>query len=61
MADLDQFAIQRELLTVEEKLLECKSSFCNYLNDDTPEKREFDAALKKVRSLQSKMRRFFAE
>ena len=59
--ELDQFGIQRELLTVEQKLLQIRDSFMGYAaGDETEEVKVLDATVKKVRSLQAKMRRWFA-
>lgn len=61
MSATSEFDIQRELLTIEEKLVAVRQSFSNFAaSDETRELRDFDSAIKKVRGLQVKMRKWFA-
>jgi hypothetical protein len=59
MADLNQFEIQRELISIEERLTQVRDSLSNYLSD-AQEVKDTDAIIKKVQTLQTKVKRFFA-
>lgn len=62
MPRLDAFDIQRELLTVEQKLLQIRDSFIGYAagEETVPEVVYMDGTIKRVRQIQAKMRAWFA-
>lgn len=61
MAQMNQHDIQRGLITVEELLFQIRNAFVGYAGEENvPEVRDLDATMKKVRSLQTQMRKWFA-
>lgn len=57
----NQHDIQRGLITVEELLYKIRDSFIGYAGEENvPEVKEIDETMKQVRSLQEKMRIWFA-
>lgn len=56
-----EYDLQRDLLTIEELLVKTRSSFSDYAGSDADRHaKEFGQAIRKVRTLQAKMRRWFA-
>ena len=55
-----QYDLQRNLITVEELLQQCRSDFIDFAEQNAPPVAEFDRAIKQVSLLQEEMRKWFA-
>jgi hypothetical protein len=56
---MDQFEIQREMITVEQKLCDIRSALSNYWGDECPEVQELNRLDKRIRRLAAKIRKDF--
>lgn len=59
MSNINQFEIQREIITIEEKLHAIREGFLDYAEESCEPAKLIDQVLEKTRELQAQMREWF--
>jgi hypothetical protein len=57
---MNQFELQRQLLTAQEKIVECRDAFADYASDASNVIEKFNRIEKQILALQREMRAWFA-